>query len=243
MAPKKTNGAETPEPRLLQGFSVEILVHIFGCLDIKYALRLARASKYLRGLYLENEIYILLPILSRDFSPLDGLLRTPDASPEVLTNPLSAWHNRPIKFAGVIISTGDKHGHLPELRFQRENLGKVMEVVKAVSQWERAFPRLRFANLVEERRLLRPHEKGRLRRALYVFWRFANSYHGKQDDYDLSLMRYSESVSEVPRNSLRALSTTQLYELRDFWETVYEAVRTKVCPSVSLLRENEVSYH
>jgi hypothetical protein len=118
---------------------------------------------------------------------------------------------------------------------------RVMEVVKAVSRWESAFPRLRFAELAEERRRLRTHEKQRLRCALYNLWRYSNSYHQHHDGYDVRLpWNTSPQQGEVRAESLRLLSTMELYELQDLWKTIRAAVSTQLCPSVSVLLMDEV---
>ncbi|OIW25822.1 hypothetical protein CONLIGDRAFT_684360 [Coniochaeta ligniaria NRRL 30616] len=220
--------AEEPEPLSLGYMPVEILIKISGELDIKDALHLAQTSKDMHKVYEQHMIYIIRPILAREFSPLDALLRITDVAREV---PFTPWLNRRTYFAGVLVSDEDRFAQLPEIHFRKEHLVQVMDVVKAVSKWEAAFPRLRFAELAEERRRLRPHEKERLRHALYTLWRYANSYHQYHDDY--------HAKDEVCANSLRTLSTLQLYELLDLWKTIQAAVTTQLCPSVSILLWNE----
>jgi hypothetical protein len=232
--------AKEPSPLRLQFLPVEVLTVIYGDLDMKHALRLARSNKLLRAIYESNSIRILGPILMREFSPLDGLLRL--VARDDFEVPFSAWFNRRIKFAGWLISDDNRFADVPEIRFKQEHMPEVMKVVKAVSMWEAVFPRLRFAELAEERRRLRPHEKARLRCALYNLWRYANSYHQHHDDYDASFSwAMSPEQGEVRANSLRLLSTMELYELQDLWKTIQAAVTTQLCPSVSLLLRNEVS--
>lgn len=233
--------AKKSEPLSLGGIPVELLVKIFCELDIKDALRLAQTSRNMHEVYKKHSIYILGPILAREFGPLDALLRITDVSRAGVEIPFSPWVNRRTYFAGTLISDEDKFGLLPEVQFRQEHMPQVMDIVKAVRKWESAFPRLRFAELAEERRRLRPHEKERLRHALYTLWRYANSYHQHHDDYGVSgLLARSPEQGEIRANSLRALSTLQLYELLDLWKTIRAAVATQLCPSVSMLLRNEV---
>lgn len=230
------------EPPELQSLPVEILIKVYGYLDIKHALRLARTSKLLCDIYESNSIYILEPILMREFSPLDGLLRLTDVARDYFEVPHAVWFKRRICFAGRLIADDDTSAAIPEIQIKQEHMSEVMKVVKAVSRWESAFPRLRFAELVEERRTLRPHEKERLRRALYSLWRYANSYH-HHHHYDSGVSHSwltSHDQAEVRADSLRSLSTMELYELQDLWKTVRAAVTTQLCPSVSVLRRIEV---
>lgn len=241
MASADARPSEARGPLELQSLPVEMLTKVYGYLDIKHALRLARTSKLLREVYESNSIYILGPILMREFSPLDGLLRLTDVARDGLEVPHSPWFTRRICFAGRPISDADTSAAVPGIQIRQKHMPEIMKLVRAVSRWESAFPRLRFAELVEERRTLRPHERERLRRALYSLWRYANSYHQHRDDYYVphSWVR-GHGQAEAGLSSLRSLSTLELYELQDLWKTIRAAVTTQLCPSVSVLRMSEV---
>lgn len=242
MASLHITAAMEPGGPSLGAMPVEILVRIFSELDIKDALRLAQASRNMHEIYETHSIYILGPILAREFSPLDALLRITSLSRTEFEIPFSPWSNRHIYFAGSLISDDDKFAHLPEIRFKQEHMPQVMDVVKAVSKWESAFPRLRFAELAEERRKLQPHEKERLRHALYTWWRYANSYHQHHEVDDVNgVWARCAKLAPIRASSISTLSTLQLCELLDLWKTIYAAVATQLCPSVSMLLKNEVS--
>jgi len=135
MASPSSRKADEPGPLELRSLPVETVIKIYCELDIKAALRLAQTSKHMHDVYEKHSIYILGPILMRDFSPLDGLLRLIDVSRNDFEVPFSAWFNRRIYFAGWLISDDDERfASVPEIQFRQEHVPKVMEVVKAVSK-------------------------------------------------------------------------------------------------------------
>ncbi|KAB5585304.1 hypothetical protein GE09DRAFT_1070180 [Coniochaeta sp. 2T2.1] len=231
---------DEPEPPSLRSLPTELLIKIFSELPIKDAFHLAQTNRNLHGIYKEHAMQILKPIFTREFGPLEPLLRIAANSCADVDPPFETWLSFPISFGGKSISNDPEHSNLPRVRFGKEHIPNIMEVVKAVSQWELAIPRLRFAKVTVERRSLRPHEKERFRRALYTLWRYSNTYHKHFDDHDVREDWFrSREFRELRANSLRALSTAELHELKDLWETIRSAVTTQLCPSYSLLLDTE----
>lgn len=191
----------------LQDLPAETLIEIFSGLDFDTFDNMLLVSRRLHSVIHSHWPLILPGIIEAEFSPYKDLFDTffnvdlPDA----------------MDCAGLlsVCSTLDGFRHL-------------LGFCRAIRRWEVEFPRLRFASAPEYSRSLWPHEVGRLRGALYVWWRFARAFHDPAPCED--------NTPEARRAFVRQLSTTQLHEVLDMWETVRKAVGRRVCPSVSAVR-------
>ncbi|KAL1862884.1 hypothetical protein VTK73DRAFT_6585 [Phialemonium thermophilum] len=217
----------------LECLAPEILCQVFAYLDIQSLLNLSNSSLIFARIFKQNWGAILFPILDRDFSPLESLLRRPELFPEEFDIPRSAWVRRRVYFAGRLVCEESSKGLLPPIRYEQKHVKHLVRFCKVVKGWEAAFPRLRFAQRAQFARTLRCHENQRLRSALYIWWRYAIMFH--QDPGSAGLWMRTSRRPDVHCNYLRTLSTAQLYELQDFWETIRSAVATDLCPSVPLV--------
>lgn len=228
-------------PQRLDTLPVETLCDLFSELDLDSALALAKSRLLFARVFEENWAFILFSILSRDFTPFESLLRIDAALPEGLDAACWRWKKRRIYFGGRLTSKDDP-GFLADFNFERKHMARLIRVCKVVKQWEFTFPRLRFAQAPpDERRSLQPREKERLRRALYIWWRYALAHHSVEVS-----SRRCFSVFSVPRtpfDDLRTASTAQLYELRDLWRTLRSAVSTDLCPLNLTVQDSGVSTH
>ncbi|KAK1761135.1 hypothetical protein QBC47DRAFT_22220 [Echria macrotheca] len=107
----------------------------------------------------------------------------------------------------------------------------VMKACRLTKAWEKEFHRLRFA-CPHHRRTLQTHELQRLRHGLYVWWRYASSFHDTAQP-----LGDEHSDSTVARMEfVRQFSTSQLHEIRDMWETIKSAVGREICPSIAAVQ-------
>jgi len=223
----------------LERFPAEILCNIFAHLDLEGALDLAQTTLGFARLFKENWGAILFPILKRDFSPLESLLLIPEAFPEELSQPHTAWLKRRIYFGGRLVCEAAVGGLLPQIGYRQEHIKSLLRICKMVKAWEDAFPRLRFAQRAQFARSLHLHEKERFRGALYNWWRYAILFH--QDAHRSNSWARDPRRPDIRCNNLRTLSTAQLYELQDVWETVRSAIASDLCPSIPVVLHNAVS--
>lgn len=223
----------------LERFPAEILCHVFAQLDLEGALNLAQVTPAFARLFRDNWSAILFPLLKRDFSPLESLLILPKVSPDELSHPCSAWHKRRIYFSGRLVCDADVGGTSPQINYRQEDMRSLLRICKVVKAWEDAFPRLRFAQRAQFARSLHPHEKERFRGALYNWWRYAMLFH--QDVHRSNSWARDPRRPDIRCNNLRTLSTAQLYELQDVWETIRSAIASDLCPSIPLVLHNAVS--
>ncbi len=186
----------------LPSMPTEIVCHILSELDLDSLLSFIRTNKRFHKLFISNWTYILPNILGTEFSPAEGLFRIFDDS------------------LGPLILSPLKLSCRPGL------LSRLIQLCHTVKEWEAIFPALRFSHQPGGvSRSLGLDENGRLRRAIYTWWRFGNYFHAN-----------GPSTPEERFSFLRRLSTAELYELDDLWRTIQAAVEERICPSVDRVR-------
>jgi hypothetical protein len=191
----------------LQDLPAETLIEIFSGLDFDTFDNMLLVSRRLNSVIHSHWALILPGIIEAEFSPVKDLFDT---------------------FFNVDLPYGMDCAQLLSVCSTLDGFRHLLSFCRAIRRWELEFPRLRFASVPQYSRSLWPHEIGRLRAALYVWWRFARAFHDPAPCEDNS--------SEARRAFVRQLSTTQLHEVLDMWETVRKAVGRRVCPSVSAVR-------
>ena len=196
----------------LQDLPAEILIEIFSGLDFDAFDNMRLVNRRLRSVIQSHWISILPGIIETDFAPFQDLFD----SFWNMDLPDCMTCSQLLSICGTV-----------------ENFQPLLSFCRVVRRWEAEFPRLRFVCVPEHSRILHPHELRRLRRGLYFWWRFARAFHGPAPCVD--------SSSEAQRAFVRRLSTTQLHEVFDMWETIRKAVGWRVCPSVSTVRGLGVS--
>ncbi|KAJ9133554.1 hypothetical protein NKR23_g10671 [Pleurostoma richardsiae] len=226
----------------LSDVPVEISLLIFRALDMPSAFNLASTNKHFKAI-LDNHLdSILLPILTRDLSPLDGLLQAIVAKPEDLDRPQSICLSRRIKHKTKLLCEGDSEYDEKTKKFtapilvelDSNHIKRLQHMYKVVKGWERLFSHYRFVN-GEDRRALLPHESERLRGALYYWMRYAYYFHGNLPRLSPWIPR--KDSTDVRCNWLRLLSDPQLHEFEDLWATVRVIVEQAICPSVEFVRK------
>lgn len=111
-----------------------------------------------------------------------------------------------------------------------QDLGHLWNLVKVVDWWVEWYPRMRWQKNPEDARCLRPAEQDRLRKAVARWWLYAECFHGK---YARSafLPRLLETDDRLYH--LRLMSSIEIRELDDLWETLRGTVQRDVCSSIS----------
>ncbi len=196
----------------LQDLPVEILIEIFSGLDFDTFDDMRLVSRRLHAVIQAHWTSILPGIIETDFAPFQDLFDT---------------------FWNVDLPDCMTCAQLLSVCGTVDNFQSLLDFCRVIRRWETEFPRLRFACVPQHSRSLHPHELRRLRVGLYFWWRFARAFHGPAPCVD--------SSSEARRAFVRRLSTTQLHEVYDMWETIRKAVGRRVCPSVSVVRGLGVS--
>lgn len=111
-----------------------------------------------------------------------------------------------------------------------EDLARLWNIVKVVDWWVEQYPRIRWHKTPEDMRCLRPNEECRLRRAIARWWLYAECFHGRYARSPF-LPRLLETDDRLYH--IRLLSSTEIRELEDLWETFRGAVQRDICSSIS----------
>lgn len=228
---------------VLESTPVEIILEVFKYLDLQTAFRLARVNRAFSAIFREFRVSILLPILESEFAPFSGLLQVIKASPWDLDDSWSVCVDKGVRRNNTVLCergrlVNARGPYAPDVVGREVSLldyemTKILEVCKVVKGWERIFPQHRFHDSPLCARILTQAENERLRRALYHWMRYAYYFHGNLERPD----------SHVPVHArfLRALSNSELRELKDLWLTVRDIVEHKLCPSIDKVNVLAVS--
>ncbi|CAK7230333.1 hypothetical protein SCUCBS95973_007536 [Sporothrix curviconia] len=119
-----------------------------------------------------------------------------------------------------------------EVKIENTDIDRVLAVCRVVKGWERVFPQHRFNASPTMTRSLTHRENFRLRRALYNWMRYAYYFHGDLPRPNL----FAPSGRDIRINQLRALSNSELGELKDLWRTVEDIIELTMCPSIANVR-------
>ncbi|KAL2260971.1 hypothetical protein VTK26DRAFT_4893 [Humicola hyalothermophila] len=222
---------------------VETIIEILSYVDFVGLDNMLRVNRRLRRIIEGYWSSILPEILDREFSPAEGFLQAlqdvflplDDLGGGDASSAERDLRSHSLDFA-VLCNDGSLG--LPSTK----RLHSILAFCRTVKRWEVEFQRQRFFHYPEYSRSLRPHELGRLRHGLYVWWRFARYFHGgapfgnKSHPTACHQTRRSAGL-ELERRFMWQFSTAQLHDILDMWETVRSAVGREVCPSVSVVSE------
>lgn len=208
---------------------IELVLKIFECLDLESAFRLSKTCKKLHGVFMAHNETLILSILAVELSPLDNLLQCIVQKGEDLSVPLGPCLRRRIYHKGKLVSEGERptpgeeaHTLLAPVSLDQEHFRRLVSARRLVKDWEQLFPQYRFRRCVSDCRVLRPHEKERLRGAIYRWMSYAQYFHG---DFKRPSRFLPEPRSmDIRCDTLRVLSNVELIELEDLWDTVVSIV-------------------
>lgn len=207
------------------GLPVELTIKIFKNLDLESAFRLSETCKRLREDFKAHQEVLVLSILAVELRPFDNLLQYIVQKGEDLTVPLGPCLRRRIYHRGKLVSEGEvleprEEGHdlLPAVFLDQEHFRRLVSAYRLVKDWELFFPQYRFRHCLSDCRELRPHEKERLRAALYRWMSYAQYFHGELKRPSMFLPE--PRSMDIRCQKLRVLSNVELIELEDLWNTV-----------------------
>lgn len=241
-------------PATLTSLPTEILLDIFQSLDLQSVSELSLTCRQLHDIFMRRKSTILLPIISRDYSPLDELLQVCTASADDIATGQGLYVPRRIIYkrdegdSGVVLAAGGgskiannftqvpKHGrpgqigntHTSTTVWTEKDLAPILKHCQLVRSWEGLFPQMRWFHEPENCRMLRPHESHRFRRALYRWWLYGIHFHGDSPRPRVGLP--ADYVEDVRTSQLRYHSTSELLELMDMMVAVKDLVFHYICP-------------
>ncbi|KAH8175265.1 f-box-like domain-containing protein [Sarocladium implicatum] len=238
----------------LTSLPTEILLDVFQSLDLQSVSELSLTCRQLHDIFMRRKSTILLPIISRDYSPLDELLQVCTASADDIATgqgvyvPRRVIYKRDAGDAGVVLAAGGgskgansftqvpKHGRLGQVGGAQtsttvrseKDLDPILKHCQLVRAWQGLFPQMRWFHEPENCRMLRTHESHRFRRALYRWWLYSIHFHGDSPRPRVGLP--ADYVEDVRTSQLRYHSTSELLELMDMMVAVKDLVFHYICP-------------
>jgi hypothetical protein len=209
--------------------STEILQKIFEYTELQDLLRLAQTSKRNYRAYLGRRMPLLECAMHNSYSPLPSLLKlTISNEPDKSRRPIGT-ELRVNLLLNRIITVGSK----PKLTL--EMIKKMVHYGKIADRWTELYPRLRWRFASDNRRLLHPQEKERLRGAIYHHWTYTTLFHSR------SFTNYSPdppspaSFDDPRHRLLRTYSTIQHIQLSEYLAHIEQLVELDLYPSFSVV--------
>lgn len=219
----------------------ELILEIMKTMGVSDLTSLALTSKRLFGIFKDNQASVMTTVLlcqvelntlllvytidKRDFST-DAMLH-----PRRITVDLGRASNKYIDFMQSSVAFRDGKLICPrKIVMGLEDLSRLWNLVKVVDWWVEEYPRLRWHKTPENARCLHISEETRLRRSLARWWLYSECFHGRyaRSPYLPRLLEADDRLYH-----LRLLSSIEIRELEDLWETLRGTVQRDVCSSIS----------
>ena len=216
----------------ITNLSTEILQKIYEYAEIQDMLHLAQASKKNYRTYLGRRMFLLENAMHNSYSPLPSLYKLVIANePDKTRKPMGTEMRKNLVLNRIIQATP-----MPKLTI--EFIKKMAYYGKIAERWTEIYPQLRWRFGSNNRRLLHPHEKERLRGAIYHHWTYTMLFH------DRTYVQYNPdppppiSPSDPRVRLLRTYSTLEHIQLSEFLAHVIQLVELDLYPSNFIVQEH-----
>jgi hypothetical protein len=211
--------------------STEILQKIFEYTELQDLLHLSQTSKLIYRAYLGRRLHHLERALHNSYSPLPSLLKL------TLANEPSP-SRRPIGTELRISLLLNRVTSVPaNPKLTLENIKKMVHYGKIADRWTELYPRLRWRFASDNRRLLKPQEKERLRGAVYNHWTYTTLFHSRSFTNYAPDPPSPASLDDPRHRLLRTLSTVQQIQLSEYLSHIETLVELDLYPSYSVVLE------
>jgi hypothetical protein len=191
---------------LLEDLPTEILTEIFfSCNTVQDVLALSGACRRFRSIYASSRrLPILEQAVDAQFGPLHDL-----------TQFLTHNDSQPVHL-------------VRKVNFTQALLQQMLTAGRVAETWADIYPLKKWKHNFEDRRLLSPDERRRVRRAIYRLWLYTRAFHNSAHPREHRVLR---SVVLRRAELLRNWSTVELAEMADVHAILRDVVRSNVCPS------------
>ncbi|KAI0137185.1 hypothetical protein BJ170DRAFT_590126 [Xylariales sp. AK1849] len=218
----------------------EILLKIMKEMGVRELTALALSNKHLFAIFTENQATILTTVLlrqpelepmllvytvdKRDFY-IDAMLH-----PRKISYYFDDINRQPIDL--MLSSVAFREGKLicpRKILLSHKDLSAIWKMIKVVDWWVEEYPRIRWYKNPEDSRCLRSSEQLRLRKAISRWWLYAECFHSNWASYHLIPKMWQ---TDDRLHHLRVMSSMEIRELEDLWETVRATVQRDICSSI-----------
>jgi hypothetical protein len=212
--------------------STELLQKIYEYSELQDLVSLARTSRRQYRAFLGRRMPLLEQGLHNSYSPLPSLLKLVLSNePDKSRKPIGTE----VRISAVlakIIQVGDT----PKLTL--EHMKKMVHYGKIAERWTEVYPRLRWRFGSDNRRLLRPYEKQRLRRAIYHHWTYTTLFHSRTYTAYSPDPPSPASLDDPRHRLLRTYSTVEHIQLSELLSHIETLVELDLYPSNSIVQEH-----
>jgi hypothetical protein len=187
-------------------FPTEIISHVFlSCDSVDDVIALSATCRRFRDIYSSSrKLPILQSAAESQFGPLE------DAVQLVTHNESQPAHIiRSVPFSFALLK-------------QLVHIGRIAE------KWCHIYPFKKWKANYQDRRLLTPDERYRLRRALYRLWLYTRAFHNRGHPRE---QRMNLQAIHHRAELLHNWSTEELAEIADVHGVLRDVIHTNVCPS------------
>jgi hypothetical protein len=218
-----------PAKMSITELSTEIIQKIYEYTTIQDMLHLSQTSKRNYRIYLGRRFHLLNQSMHNSYSPLPDLYKLVISNdPDKSRKPLGTEIRR-----NLIVNRLIETKNTPELT--TESLIKMAAYGKVADRWTELYPQIRWRHNSDERRLLRPHEKERLRGAIYRYWTYNSLFHDPIfTAFDPGLPR---DAADPRLRILRTYATIELIQLTEYVDKMLQLLQVDLYPSYSVIRE------
>lgn len=224
-----------------QKLPVELILEMMKSMGVSELTAFALSNKKLFKIFKANKaslmtnvflqlaelesLLLVYTIDKRDFSA-DAMLHPRRISVDV------GWgQDRRVDFMQSAVAFRDGKLICPrKIIMNLRDLDRLWNLVKVVDWWVEEYPRIRWHKNPEDTRSLHPVEEHRLRNAVTKWWLYSECFHGEHVRLPF-LPRILETDDRLYH--LRLMSTVEIRELEDLWETLRGTIQRDVCSSIS----------
>lgn len=196
---------------LLEDLPTEILFGIFlRAPTIASVLALASTCHRLNNIFKSSKkLRILERAAERQYGPLHDIIQ-------------------------LVTHNASQSAHVPRTAALSETLlHSIVEVGQVAARWEEIYPFKKWKADFANRRLLKPHERYVLRRALYRLWLFSRAYHNREHP---RLLRAAPQSMMERALLLHNFNTGELAEMYDVHGMLRDTISNNICPSNGTIR-------
>lgn len=216
----------------ITNLSTEVLQQIFDYAELSDLLSFARTCRRIHRAFLGRRMHLLTQGLHNSFSPLPSLLKLVLSNePDKTRKPVGTEIRIDTILSRIISVT-------PVTKLTLEQMKKMVHYGKIAERWTELYPRLRWRVGSDNRRLLHPHEKERLRRAVYHHWTYTTLFHSRTYTQYSPYPPSPTSFDDPRHRLLRTYSTVEHIQLSEFLAHVEQLVESDLYPSNSIVQEH-----
>lgn len=220
----------------------ELVLEVMKNMGVRELTSFVLSNKRLFGIFKENQASVMTTVLLRlvELEPLlllytigkRDFARHAMLHPRRISVDIGRGPDNHVNLLQCFVGFRDGKLICPrKIVLETRDLTQIWNMVKVVDWWVEEYPRLRWHKNPEDSRCLRSSEEVRLRKAVTRWWLYSECFHG-QYPCDRLMPRMLQTDPRL--HHLRLLSSIELRELDDLWETVRSTVQRDICSSISV---------